>query len=237
VKDSDLAGLKTIFGWAVSNRKLTSNPATGITIKLGKPQKLRGKGLTEEEAKAILQAAMKVDGEGRTEAARRWVPWLAAYTGARVGELAQLRKQDVTLEGDHWVLLLTPEAGTIKTNEARKVVAHPHLIELGFPEFATSAPAGHLFLKPSKSGDVLGPLQGLKNRLSEFVRGIVTDPNVAPMHGFRHRFKTVGMDAGVPLGVLDAIQGHAARTAGDGYGDVTVKAMAMAMERIPRVVV
>jgi integrase len=235
VKDSDLAGLKTIFGWAVSNRKLSSNPATGITIKLGKPQKLRGKGLTEEEARAILSAASKVDGEGRTDAARRWVPWLAAYTGARVGELAQLRKQDVTREGDHWVLLLTPEAGTIKTNEARKVVAHPHLIELGFPEFVTSAPAGHLFLKPSKSGDVLGPLQGLKNRLSEFVRGIVKDPNVAPMHGFRHRFKTVGMDAGVPSRILDAIQGHAARTAGDGYGDVTVKAMAMAMERVPRV--
>ena len=55
VKDSDLSGLKTLFGWAVTNRKLTSNPVTGITIKLGKPQKLRGKGLTEEEAKAILR--------------------------------------------------------------------------------------------------------------------------------------------------------------------------------------
>jgi hypothetical protein len=93
----------------------------------------------------------------------------------------------------------------------------------------------HLFLKPSKAGDVLGPLQGLKNRLAEFVRTIVTDPNVAPMHGFRHRFKTVGMDCGIPTRILDAIQGHAARTAGDGYGEVTVKAMAMAMERLPRV--
>ena len=55
------------------------------------------------------------------------------------------------------------------------------------------------------------------------------------MHGFRHRFKTVGMEASVPSRILDAIQGHAARTAGDSYGDVTVKAMAMAMERIPRV--
>ena len=43
VKDSDLAGLKTLFGWAVSNRKLIANPVTGITIKLGKPQRLRGK--------------------------------------------------------------------------------------------------------------------------------------------------------------------------------------------------
>jgi integrase len=235
VKDSDLAGLKTLFGWAVSNRKLTSNPATGITIKLGKPQKLRSKGLTEEEASAILSAAMKVTSEGRTDAARRWVPWLAAYTGARVGELAQLRKQDVTKDGDHWTVRLTPEAGTIKTNEARTIVLHSHLVELGFPEFVETAPAGHLFLKPSKSGDVLGPLQGLKNRLAEFSRSIVRDPNVAPMHGFRHRFKTIGMEAGIPSRILDAIQGHAARTAGDSYGDVTVKAMAVAMERVPRV--
>ena len=235
VKDSDLSGLKTLFGWAVSNRKLTSNPVTGITIKLGKPQKLRGKGLTVGEATAILSAASKLTGEGRTEAARRWVPWLAAYTGARVGELAQLRRQDVTQDGEHWVICLTPEAGTIKTNEARTVVLHSHLIELGFPAFVETAQPGHLFLKPGKSGDVLGPLQGLKNRLAEFSRTIVKDPNVAPMHGFRHRFKTVGMEAGVPSRILDAIQGHAARTAGDSYGDVTVKAMAMAMERIPRV--
>jgi integrase len=238
VKDSDLSGLKTLFGWAVSNRKLPSNPVTGITIKLGKPQKLRSKGLTEDEAKAILQAALKVTRGGEsagTFAAKRWVPWLAAYTGARVGELAQLRKQDVRREEGHWTIRLTPEAGTIKTNEARTVVLHPHLVELGFPAFVEAATPGHLFLKVSKSGDVLGPLQGLKNRLAEFSRSMVKDPNVAPMHGFRHRFKTVGMDSGVPSRILDAIQGHAARTAGDSYGDVTVKAMAMAMERVPRV--
>ena len=59
VKDFDLAGLKTLFAWAVSNRKLPSNPATGITIKLGKQAKLRGKGFTDAEAKAILRAALK----------------------------------------------------------------------------------------------------------------------------------------------------------------------------------
>ena len=70
-----------------------------------------------------------------TFAAKRWVPWLAAYTGARVGKLAQLRKQDVAREGEHWIIRLTPDAGTIKTNEARTVVLHPHLVELGFPAF------------------------------------------------------------------------------------------------------
>jgi hypothetical protein len=45
--------------------------------------------------------------------------------------------------------------------------------------------------------------------------------NVAPVHGWRHRYKTVGMEAGIPQRVLDAIQGHAARTASYGYGEVT----------------
>jgi len=125
----------------------------------------------------------------------------------------------------------------IKTNEARTIVIHPHLVELGFPAFAGAAPAGHLFLKAAPDGDVLGPLQGVKNRLAEFSRSIVTDPNVAPMHGWRHRFKTVGMEAGIQTRVLDAIQGHAPRTAAEGYGEVTINTMAAAIERIPRVTV
>lgn len=242
VKDSDLAGLKTVFGWAVSNRRLASNPAEGITLKVGKRVKLRSDSLTDEEAKAILSASLSLQ-RGReatkTFEAKRWVPWLAAYTGARVGELAQLRKQDVTREplreGEHcWIIRLTPEAGTIKTNEARTIVLHPHLVELGFPAFVQSAPTGHLFLNVRRKG-VLGPLQALKNRLGEFVRTVIKDPNVKPMHGFRHRFKTIGIEAGMPMRVLDAIQGHAPRTAGEAYGEVTVKAMADAMERLPRI--
>lgn len=237
VKDSDLAGLRTVFGWAVANRKLPINPATGITIKLGKKAKLRSKGFTDAEALAILTAASAIVLPSRrapTEAAKRWVPWLCCYTGARVGEIAQLRKQDVRREGEHWVINITPEAGTVKTNEARDVVLHPHLVEQGFPDFVASSPVGHLFLRPAKDGTVLGPLRGLKNRLAEFARVIVPDPNVAPNHGWRHRFKTVGMEAGIAPRVLDAIQGQAAASVADTYGDVTIKTIASAICRLPK---
>ncbi|WP_281292741.1 DUF6538 domain-containing protein [Methylobacterium oryzihabitans] len=238
VKDSDIAGLKAIFAWAVANRRMASNPAKDVTLKLGKARKLRSKGLSDAEAHAILRAALAYQpGKGerpQTAAAKRWVPWLAAYTGARVGELAQLRKQDLRQQGPYWLITITPEAGTVKTNEAREVVLHPHLVELGFPEFVAKAPAGHLFLKLGREGDVLGPLQGLKNRLTEFARSLVPDPNVAPNHGWRHRFKTEGLSAGMGDRVLDAIQGHAPRTAGGGYGEVTVKAMAEAVAKLPR---
>jgi len=238
VKDSDLAGLKTVFGWAVANRKVAANPALGVTLKLGKPRKLRSKGFTEEEAKALLSAAWNYkpgQERPRTAAAKRWVPFLCAYTGARVGEVAQLRKQDVRQESGHWIIRITPEAGTVKTDEAREVVLHSHLVELGFPEFVEAAPEGHLFIKPAKDGDVLGPLQGLKNRLAEFAREVVTDPNVAPNHGWRHRFKTIGMEAEIPSRILDAIQGQAPRSVADTYGDVTIKTIAAAISKLPRV--
>ncbi len=239
VKDSDLAALKTLFGWGVANRKVPFNPAAGVSLKVGKAPKLRSKGFTEGEAIAILKAAIAYQGSTnetpRTVAAKRWVPWLQAYTGARVGELAQLRKQDVRREAGHWVIRITPEAGTVKTNEAREVVLHAHLVELGFTDFVVGAGDGHLFLKPAKNGDVLGPLRGLKNRLAEFGRSIVPDPNVAPNHGWRHRFKTVGMEAGIAHRILDAIQGQASRTVADSYGDVTVRTMAAAIAKLPRI--
>lgn len=238
VKDSDLSALKTLFGWAVSNRRLTSNPAEGITIKLGKRRMARPKGFTDDEAQALLKAADALrqgNEQPKTFAAKRWIPWLCAYTGARVGELAQLRKEDVRKAGNHWVIHISPEAGTVKTDQARDVVMHEHLAAKGFPEFAQGSKAGHLFLTPAKKdGDVLGPLQGLKNRLAETARETVKDPRVMPNHGWRHRFKTVARSVGMDSRVVDAIQGHAARTAGDDYGDVTVDAMALAIAKFPR---
>ena len=63
----------------------------GVTIKVGKRQKPRSKGLTYLEAIAILTLASAHDGGGeqpRTRAAKRWAPWLCVYTSARVGEIA-----------------------------------------------------------------------------------------------------------------------------------------------------
>jgi len=240
VNDSDLSGLKTVFEWAVNNRKIATNPARGVTIKVGKRAKLRSKGFSDAEAIAILEVASAHVGgseQPQTRAAKHWVPWLCAYTGARVGEIAQLRKQDLKQEGSHWTITITPDAGTVKTNEARTVVLHEHLVELGFCAFVSAAPAGHIFLKPGKSGEVRGPLRGLKNRLAEFARTVVTDPNVAPNHGWRHRFKTVGMEAGIAPRILDAIQGQAPRSVADSYGDVTLNTMAAAIARLPRIAI
>ena len=71
VKDSDLAGLKTIFGWAVMNRRMSINPAEGLTIKTSKPRKLRAKGFSDKEAALILNHAKNLRPEAKRPSLRR----------------------------------------------------------------------------------------------------------------------------------------------------------------------
>ncbi len=237
VNGSDLSALKSIFGWGVMNRKVTSNPAEGITIKFKKKPQLRAKGFSDDEALAILsQSCMYKPGSreaAKMSAAKKWIPWLCAFTGARVGEMLQLRKMDIRQKDGFWIAHITPEAGTVKDDEPRNVVLHQQLIDLGFLELVSASKVGHLFVTPRKDGNVLKPIKTAQNRLREFVRKAVTDRHVNPNHGWRHRFKTVGLEEGIDARILDAIEGHAGKTVGDSYGDVTLKAQAAAMAKFP----
>lgn len=237
VGDSDVGGLRSVFRWAEGNKKLPSNPAEGIVVVRPKKVKTRGQEFTPDEARSILAHSLQHNGREtpKLKAAKRWVPWVCAYSGARVGEIVQLRKEDIRQVGSLWVMTITPEAGTVKDKEVREVVLHDHLITQGFLTFINAAPAGYLFLTPRKEdGGTLGVWRGVKNRLREFAREVVTDKAVAPNHGWRHSFKTRGREAGIADSVLDAICGHAAKTVGGAYGSVTLKAQADAMERFPK---
>ena len=98
VKNSDLAALKSIFGWGVANSRLAENPATDVTVARVSKVRLRERELTAEEARRLLKPASAME-RGKempeTYAAKRWIPWVLAFTGARVGQIAQLRCQDL----------------------------------------------------------------------------------------------------------------------------------------------
>ena len=238
VGDSDIAGLRSIFNWAVVNGQLPSNPAEKVSVIRSKPTRTRGKSFTPAEASALLAQSFHYQPSKREApkltSAKRWVPWLCAYSGARLGEIVQLRKEDVRQQGGDWIITITPEAGTVKDKEVREVVLHPHLVEQGFPSFVEGAAPGHLFITPRKSdGDIRGPWRTAKNRLADFARQEVKDRQVAPNHGWRHLFKTVGREAGIADSVLDGICGHAAKTVGGSYGSVSLSAQREAMSRFP----
>jgi integrase len=211
IKGSDLAGLKAIFRWAKDNGRVADNPAAEVTVRAKKPTRTRPKEFSDDEANAILKAALhyKASPSERPEtaAAKRWVPWLCAYTGARVGEMTQLRKQDVRKQEGVWTVSITPEAGDVKDKEWRDVPLHPHLIEQGFIKFVEKSD-GYLFQRVRK-GAKAKARGGVANRLREWLRPIVPDTRVAPNHGWRHRFITLSRKHGVDTEIRRMITGHA----------------------------
>lgn len=241
VKDGDLSALRALFGWGVDNRRLAENPAKGVSVIVQRRAVGRPKGYTDEEAATVLQHAYDYRGRPgenvKLTAAKRWMPWLCAYTGARAGEIAQLRRKDVFEKARRWVVAISPEAVTVKGGEYREVPLHPHLVELGFPDFAQSAPEGFLFLRPSGEGEghARSAWRTVKNKVTEFVREVISDPRVQPNHAWRHRLETLARDLEFREDVTNFITGHTmpGQVRAD-YGDKTIKAMAAALDRLPR---
>ncbi|KFG67707.1 hypothetical protein [Microvirga sp. BSC39] len=98
VRDACLASAKALFSFLVSEGKLDGNPALGIEVAVSMRAKLRDPEFTDTEAETILSATLAPFSNlisPEHAAARRWVPWLCAYLGARVNELTQLRPEDV----------------------------------------------------------------------------------------------------------------------------------------------
>ena len=239
LRDVYLAAIKAVLNSGCERGQLSHNPAAKVKVKVGRRFVTRERGFTIDEAVAVLNAAKNYAPTARElakmTAAKRWAPWLFAYSGARVAEITQLRKEDVGQRDGITFVRITPEAGSVKTWEYRDVPLHPHLIELGFLEFVAAAEDEPLFYNPKDRKGRTHPSKMTASRIGDWICSLaIIDDDVAPSHAWRHRLKTVGRELGIDGRVLDSIQGHAPRTAGDDYGDVTLRTKQGAIERMPR---
>jgi integrase len=238
VGDGYLPAVRVALGMAHDDGAIPTNPASGLKVRAPKAVQLRERDLTDDEAQTILRAALEPQPKGLAEKhalARRWVPWLCAYTGARVGEITQLRAMDLKQEGGVWIIHITPEAGSVKTGKARSVPIHSHLIEQGILELANAGDASSLFYREG-AGNAINPAHKVRAAdLAKWVRTLgVNDPEVQPNHGWRHRFKTMSRAAGIPEHIADRTQGHTPRHEGGKYGSGPLATLRDAIELIPR---
>lgn len=240
-----LVCIKAVFRAGFDRDHISTNPAATIRYKVGKQVLARSKGYSDAEARAILSAANRIFqvSDKRSHINRiaiRWVPWLCNYSGARVGEIVQLRKEDFAEEHGIPLMKITPEAGSVKTGEYRKVPIHPHLVEMGFLDFVKTARRGPLFYSPSsarKNADVralTGQAAQSVGRWIKTVEGVEHDA-LQPNHAWRHRFKTVGRDVDISQQYLDKLQGHSTGSASAEYGETTIRALRREIEKIPKI--
>jgi integrase len=236
---------RTVFAWGINEKLISHNPFIGWRIKVPKRISTREtKALTADEANAILTSALAIEVRGKSDAAKRWCPWLAAYSGARMGELTQLRGVDIIEQDGVHAMKISPEAGTTKTGKARTVPLHEHLIEQGFLAFVKANGKGPLFYnEPTQpaaaSDDPTNPRKPrfvkARENVAVWVRSLgVNDPELSPNHAWRHTFKAVGFRCGISEKVLDAIVGHAPASVGRGYGEPTLADKAQELCKFPR---
>ena len=189
-----------MFAYAVEEGLLDSSPARDMKLKLDSTRTFAP--YTSGEVRLILDSSFK-----ENKLWKKWLPTLAAYTGARRGELVQLRKQDIKFNSDSSrdYILITDKAGSVKTdNGVRQVPLHPVLKEMGFLGFVESVKTTRLF-------DELDP-QAVTKWFSTYREGLGIErfddfENRKVFHSFRHTFITQSLNVN-PIHHVQQVVGH-----------------------------
>jgi integrase len=201
--------LQGIFRFAVDREYLDASPAVDLNLK----PELSNKRAAYSK-KQVIAMLNVVDGyEGKHEW-KKWVVIIAAYTGARSGEILQLRSEDIKTDEDTGIyyMLIDPEAGSIKTlNAFRTVPIHSKLIDYGFLDFV-SGKNGRLFPSDKTSKTVSGWFPRFKKSLSipdknEYGEDLV-------FHSWRHTVVTQLRGSGANDPQVQQIVGHEKTGAG-----------------------
>jgi integrase len=236
IESAYLGAARACFNFGKENGLVADNPFSRIKLPKNVSIRRRPKGFTQDEARKILIAAWKLKrGSEKSHVfhLRKWGPWLCAYTGARIGEICQLRKEDIKYHDNIWCIHITPAAGSVKTKTDRIVPIHPQLINLGFLKFVNSQPDGCLFshdLDP-KGGRFRSKI------LTVWVRSLgIDDKDIFPNHAWRHRFKSLCRQYGIAIEYQNAITGHANdRSVSNSYGEFPISALYRELIKFPKI--
>ncbi|EJE4224558.1 site-specific integrase [Vibrio parahaemolyticus] len=227
-----------VFSYAIELGIIDSNPHVGVRVATAekKTEASEGKGYTDSEILRLFQADVFNDANARKPygMACYWVPLLCRYTGARLEEMSQLHKSDVSQSdsGIHYLNIRRGEGQSVKNNSSLRHVPIPaHLIELGFLDYVAES-VGFLFpeLKENKYGKKSAALSKWWGQTVRSL-GIHT---TQPAHAFRHTFKTALRRLGIADTVSDAITGHTPAGVGGSYGTVELETKKEAIDRLPR---
>lgn len=130
-----LSTYSSFFDWAVNHHKTDENNFKSINIQIDKNERKRYP-FSLEQLRVIYDALLD---EGKLH--YKWGSLIAMFSGARLGEIAQMLLSDVKQEDSIWYLDINDEGTKKLKNKAsiRKVPIHSKLIELGLLEYLAEA--------------------------------------------------------------------------------------------------
>lgn len=199
-----LAAVGSYCKWLVAHGYLNEVPTAGMFIKVDKSrQKVRP--YTPDELKSIFSSPLYIGcqseskphlpGNIQVRDHRFWIPLMSLFSGARMGELAQLTVDDVIEMDGKWFFRITDESSAeqrLKTKASQRIVpVHDQLIQLGLiRHLEDMKQRREEWLFPEIISCTRGTRSG---KMSDFYRkyvkriGVKTDKTVN-FHSFRHGF-------------------------------------------------
>ncbi len=218
--------ISAMFRWALEEKRkwgIDANPFSGF----GQAETLASsrRPFTTDELRALLNHKDFQSKRFRKSYAF-WLLPLAIFTGARLGELAQLDLADFTtvdgipcidINDREAIETVTDEQGRKKSvknaNAKRLVPLHPELIRIGllrYVEAMRKQGRAHLFPELSRTRRD-GPAHAASNWFQRFRhKAGIEGKQEAVFHSFRHLFITRLLDEGIAPHLVAPIVGHEA---------------------------
>ncbi|MDA9424589.1 DUF6538 domain-containing protein [Bradyrhizobium sp. CCBAU 53380] len=242
VRDVWLAAPRSVATHMLNALRLEVNPFAGIKVEGVKAWKEDDeRGFDPEQALTILSATVARPSHlmsAEMRAARRWVPWICAYSGARVNEITSLLPSDVQQILGHWCFVLRPEI--TKGKRLRRVPIHKHLLDQKFMIYveARRKLGKPLFYDPvrARGGKGANPQwHKVAERLGEWVRDTLKITDVQPNHGWRHLWREIVRGTKMKPELCDYMCGHESKSGtGARYGKRKVPVLAKELTLFPR---
>ena len=218
-------------------RWINANPAAGIQTRVGgrKAGTKARHPFTGAQLRLILEKAEETQfGGKKRHADALWALRVAIWAGARIGEVCQLRKEDVTvLDGVPVIMIRAehPEQSVKNDNSARHVPLHPAIAD-GF--LAHARGAGDWVFTSFTHCKSHGRAGWIIDAFPALRRGGcgLNDPKLT-VHSIRHSFIDAMRRADIPEDRRKCIVGHAGKDVHSRYGlGAGLKALASEVARI-----
>lgn len=147
-----ISAVSPFFAWLKSDRggrRVQANPFDGLHLDIRNLKKKNARPpFTADQITTIIHSPVftgfradgkeHLPGNERADDWRYWIPLICLFTGARIGEAAQLQVEDVFRVGGVWCVEFRSdeEAGQKTKNDKSRIVAlHSILLKIGLPDF------------------------------------------------------------------------------------------------------
>lgn len=229
--------LQGIFKYAVDVDIINESPAKDLVVaSVGKGNKRSG--FIRSELRDLLSAALELDVSSPRLNSLKWIVLIAAYSGARLGEIVGLRGIDIKCDSESglWYFNHSSSSGATKSKNAQRLVpVHSHLIALGILESLSIGCDVSLFADIPDAKVVTRWFPRFRGRSGIGSKSI--DGCDLSFHSFRHSFITITRENGALAHIVQQVVGHEQTSYGitdtyTGGASLTTKNLAVECFRI-----